>query len=398
MTTITRLDGTRVTLPDPPATTRIAVPGTAEIDDRANARRIARSLRDDPLKLAQFRDCSLRLCATVGTTKPQFDLAVFLLGAGEWHLGWAELARWHEMEHPSKVFHGRARWDGRKRLDGRTLLVRIGWDGLGDLIMLWRLLPMLAEQTGARLVLECRPTLERLARRLPGVDEVCLTDRLDASPPPFDVYTWSSMLPHELGVTPESFGSAVPYIQSDPALVEHWRARLPVADDLRVGLVWGASTWGNLERNMPLAALAPLGQIPGIQLIGLQKSVSPPESPSWREAVPNGPESEPTPEGMELLRLGPKLQDMDDTAAVMSLCDAVVSVDTAPAHLSGALGRPTLLMLRKTADWRWEPPASRTPWYPSMRLFRQDRPGDWSAPVARAADELRRLVAERGAA
>jgi hypothetical protein len=195
-------------------------------------------------------------------------------------------------------------------------------------------------------------------------------------------------VPHVLGTTAASV-PACPYLRPDSAVVEHWRARLRLDPSyLNVGLVWagghprGPRPMDNRAgksylRNVPPVALAPLARVPNVQFFALQKGAN---------------EDDPPPPGMDLVRLGAELRDFGDTAAVASLLDVVISVDTSVANLVGALGLPGWVLLPKAADWRWMT-GPTTAWFPTLRLFRQDRPGDWSAPVARVAAELRRLAA-----
>jgi hypothetical protein len=141
---------------------------------------------------------------------------------------------------------------------------------------------------------------------------------------------------------------------------------------------------------MPLAALAPLADVPGVELYSLTKTASI-RPPGWYPIL-SDPESEPAPEGMRLTRLGPQFADLADTAAVMMSLDLVVTCDTSVAHLAGALGRPSWVLLHAWPDKIWELERETSPWYPSMRLFRQERAGEWGPVVARVVKELHGLV------
>ena len=327
----------------------------------------------------------------------RLDLAGSLLRRGNYARGWAELERYRRQCWPQVAFGGRPPWDGGP-LDGRTVLVRRDWGGLGDDLMLLRYIPRLAERAG-RVVLVVRPSLARLTRanRL-GAAEIRVggAGRLGPAPsslPRFDTHTWLPDLPLRFKTTPATI-PAEPYLRPDPMLVVRWRATVTHAGPgLKVGLIWAASPWGQQQRNVPLAALAPLGRVPGVALVSLQKSVS--DIPGRPLPADAGGEAEPAPDGLRLLRLGPSLGDLSDTAAAMACLDLIITVDTGPAHLAGALGRPTWLLLHEPADWRWALEREACPWYPSMRLFRQERSGGWGPVVAPVAGALARLVAGR---
>lgn len=371
------------------------IPGPAA---RARAARIIAQLKADPEALAAYRRLTLELCEFTGSTKPAFGFAAFLLGEGEWRLGWHELARWHDLEHPGNTFRGRPRWDGTASLRGQTVLVRLGrFAGLGDIIQLMRFIPLLAEQHGCRVVLETRPTLAGLAAgHQPGVT----VWQADQDPAPrFDVFMWLFAVPHALRIATGSCAGGAPYLAPDPRLVAQWGRRLAgVGDGLRVGLIWAGASWRLHRRNIPLATLAPLAGIPGVRFVALQRTTPPADQPDWQRTVAGGAEDEPSPPGLDMLRLGPELRTFADTAAVMSLLDLVITVDTGPAHLAGAIGRPTWLLVQRRCEWRWAGTDNRTPWYRSMRVYRQHRPDDWTEPLGRVQRDLRRLAAERRSA
>jgi tetratricopeptide (TPR) repeat protein/glycosyltransferase involved in cell wall biosynthesis len=266
-------------------------------------------------------------------------------------------------------------WDGSP-LAGRTLLV-YAEQGLGDTLQFARYLPLLATQ-GGHIVLEAQRELVPVLRSLAGdVRVVARGEQL----PAFDVHAPLLSLPYLLGTTLETIPGAVPYLQPDPGRVAAWEEELAglVADrgTLRVGLVWAGNPdhKGDRRRSLPLAALAPLAQLPGVHLLGLQKG-------------PAAVQAEAPAAGLELTNLGPQLADFEDTAGVVQQLDLVITVDTAVAHLAGALGRPVWVLLPFAPDWRWLRGRADSPWYPSARLFRQERFGQWGDVVERVSDAL----------
>jgi hypothetical protein len=263
-------------------------------------------------------------------------------------------------------------WDGESA--GPVLLFSPA--GYGDQLQAARLALLVAERAG-RVIFVCSPPMASLLRHaLPAsITVVSKGDPLPEAPAscwPQDTLPWCLRL--EADMLP-----ATPYVQADAAAVERWRARSGASSDFTVGLVWGSTQY---HRSMPLSMLAPLARIPGVRLVSLQV----------------GPAATlPAPTGMRLLQVGRKLGDWADTAAAVSALDLVVTVDTATAHLVGALGRTGVVMLPTLADWFWHD-GPVTPWYPSLTLIRQQTAGDWRPVVAEAAERLVQLVSERVAA
>lgn len=263
----------------------------------------------------------------------------------------------------------RPRWNG-KALDGQRLLV-ICEQGYGDVFQFVRYLPLLVER-GAQVVLECpQDILDLLAPSLPGIEVVPLTSR-DAPSVAFDCYAALLSLPYLLGTTLDTIPARVPYL----AAAETVR---PDGDGLHVGVAWAgrATHPQDHQRSMHAELLAPLATVAGVTLHSLQKDAG-----NW-----------PTLSGLTPFLKAPprKLERFTDTAAVILGLDLVITIDTAVAHLAGALGRPVWLLLDYGNDWRWMLKREDTPWYPTMRLFRQKQPGDWTGVIAavRAALEER---------
>lgn len=268
-------------------------------------------------------------------------------------------------------------WRGED-LSAKRILVHAE-QGLGDAIQFARLAPLLVER-GAEVVLGAPARLLRLFRPLAG-ERVAVRD---ASLPgeAFDYTVPLMSLPHRLGLTLDAALWTGPYLEAEPERVDFWRARLGDDGRRRVGVVWQGNPAGSIDvgRSPPLAALAPLARQKGLRLIALQKT----HGLDQLEALPKGMQVETFGDGFDD---GPDA--FVDTAAVMALCDVVVSSDTAPAHLAGALGRPGVVLLQHVPDWRWGFEGTATPWYPTLRLARQPRAGDWYAAVARALKLLK---------
>ena len=296
-----------------------------------------------------------------------------LLRLGRLAEGWAEYAwRWRR----DRKLALRAPADPLARPDptawrGRVVLL-YAEQGHGDTLQCLRYLDCVQRQ-GARVVLEVQPALARLAAALPGVAVVAA----GAAVPVHDVAVPLFHLPWAFGSVP----AEVPYVHPVPAEVARWRHRLAALPGLRVGLVWAGEPGAegsdtrliDRRRSLPLTALAPLAAVPGVSLVALQKGEAAAQTP---------------PPGMLLHDWAGELADFADTAALMAGLDLVITVDTAAAHLAGALGRDTWLLNRFDADWRWLAGRDDSLWYPTLRQFRQEAPGDWAGVVARVAAAL----------
>lgn len=269
-------------------------------------------------------------------------------------------------------------WSGQD-LRGRTLLLRAE-QGFGDTIQFVRYATWL-KRLGARVVLRPQKGLERLARGFAGVDDV-LTG--DVPNPPFDWYLHPMSLPAVFGTDLTSIPSEGPYLRVDREAREKWQSRLPSNGKLRVGLVWAGSPEHQRDRyrSVKLSALDTLLATPGVAFYSLQKG-----TPS-REI-----ESVASPG--RLIDLSADLLDFADTAAVLERLDLLICVDTAVAHVAGALGRPVWMLVSDPADWRWMLDRSDTPWYPSMRIFRQRVRGSWDATIDEIATSLASVVQGR---
>ena len=267
-------------------------------------------------------------------------------------------------------------------LAGRHLLVHAG-QGMGDTLMFARYLPALVDR-GARVTLACARALVPLMSSIKGIHAVARADGL----PPYETWVDQMSLPHLLGVDP--IPGTAGYLAADPARVAAWRVRLGAGP--RIGLAWAGNPAHRNDRNrsIPQAETARLlrplqrlaGVVPRMRLVPLQC----------------GPRHAELTEAWGLDDLSPDLTDFAETAALVSALDLVVTVDTAVAHLAGALGVPCWVMLPKAPDWRWQLARPDSPWYGSLRLFRQPVAGDWNAIARTVAAALRVRFAPREAA
>jgi Flp pilus assembly protein TadD len=305
--------------------------------------------------------------------------AYALLLAGRLREGWSE----YEWRWRTRHLGGGARgfsapqWTGEP-LEGRTLLLHAE-QGLGDTLQFCRYAGLIEHGRG-RIVLEVQKPLKRLVRGLPGEIEVIARGE---PPPPFDLHLPLLSLPGVFATALETIPAKIPYLAADPDAAGRWRERLSGLPGRRVGLVWaGEARTGfpelaavDARRSVALAALAPLAEVADIGFVSLQKG-------------PAAAQAAAPPPGMRLADHTEELEDFADTAALVDALDLVISVDTSVAHLAGAMGKPVWLLNRHDTCWRWLLGRDDSPWYPSLRLFRQPAPGDWASVMRAARDAL----------
>lgn len=314
---------------------------------------------------------------------PDYALAHFNLGqarltVGEWESGWAEQEwRWKapelEIARPIVRF---PQWSGEPLAGKRILL--FGEQGFGDVIQCARYVHHVVER-GGRVVLLVQPPLRRLLSRLPGIED-CLIHGMQGGEFDFECPLFS--LPHVLKMPDPASAAKTPYLSVDPELAEKWAKILKNdGDRLQVGLVWAGRAGHRNDRNRSIG----LGRLR--DLLNVKNVV-------FHSLQTGDPTSQLTELGLgsTLKELGSQLTDFAETAAAIDQLDLVITVDTAAAHLAGALSKPVWVLLPFFSDWRYMLNRSDNPWYPTMRLFRQPRPGDWSEPLARVAGELTNLV------
>jgi Flp pilus assembly protein TadD len=305
------------------------------------------------------------------------NLALMLLRQGDFQRGWQEYQwRWEWKNFPSpKRNFSQPQWDGSP-LEGRTILLYTE-QGFGDAIQFIRYLPLVV-QRGGKVIVECQTELQRLLRTMHERYEIVA----HGEPlPTFDLHSPLLSLPLVFRTTLENIPNIVPYLHADAQDAQRWQERLENhLPKVKVGLVWGGRPThkNDHNRSIKLSNLAPLGQMPGVRFFSLQKGAAAAEA-----KIP--------PAGMELVNWTAELKDFADTAALIANLDLVITVDTAVAHLAGAMGKPVWTLLPFNSDWRWLLERQDSPWYPTMRLFRQEMHGDWQMPIQKLTEELSRL-------
>ncbi len=331
-------------------------------------------------------EATLRRAISLYPNNPEahYTLAQVLLLTGRLADGWTEYDwRWKLAEYSwLRDIHGefsQPRWAG-EALAGKTILV-YAEQGMGDSIHFVRYLPKLVER-GARVVFAVHPRARRLIGQMDGVTLVTL----DTVPlPAFDVHSPLLSLPQYLGArSVDGIYAPTAYLQPEPARVARWRDRLAALPGLKIGIAWQGNPNAKIDkgRSPPLAAFAPLAQIPGVTLISLQQ-------------MDGLDQLQRLPAGMRVETLGNTV-DMDgafvDTAAIMANLDLLVLSDSAIAHVAGATGCPVWIPLKRIPDWRFLLDREDCPWYPTMRLFRQSVDGDWADVFSRIAQAVRPLA------
>jgi tetratricopeptide (TPR) repeat protein len=304
--------------------------------------------------------------------------AMACLSLGHWSEAWPEYEwRWRCSEFGSLPYK-EPLWEGSP-LDGKTILLHAE-QGLGDTILAARYFQLVKER-GARVLCACPKALLPLLAPLTSVDQFL---EQGTTPPPFDCHAPLLSLPGIFRTTLQDVPANVPYLFAEPGLIEQWRAELSVYRGFRVGIAWQGNPKykGDRLRSIPLASFEPLARLEGVHILSLQKGFG----------------SEQL-QGVDfpVVGLGSRLDEASgpfrDTAAVMKNLDLIITSDTAIAHLAGALAVPVWVALPFSAHWVWLMSRDDSPWYPTMRLFRQKSWGNWEQVFERMASALRDQVA-----
>ncbi|MGX4806659.1 tetratricopeptide repeat protein [Bradyrhizobium guangdongense] len=321
------------------------------------------------------------LTVEAGNAPATYNLATLQLMTGDFERGWlGREARWKlPVGLPERGF-AQPLWRGDQPIEGKTLLLH-SEEGLGDAIQFARYAPM-AAALGARVILEVQAPIRQLLAGVSGVAH-CVT-RPSATSLAFDLHCPLGGLPLVFGTRLDTIPFADSYVPAATAAqVKAWDERLGPRNRLRVGLVWSGNPdhKNDHNRSVPLGTLAPLLDC-DVQFVSLQKGVRHQDKAFLRKRP-------------EIIDLTEQLADFSDTAALIGCLDLVISVDTSVVHLAGALGAPIWTMLPFTPDWRWQLRRDDSPWYQSMRLFRQPKRGDWVGVVDVVRRELQELASGR---
>jgi Flp pilus assembly protein TadD len=304
-----------------------------------------------------------------------FNLGVLLLMHGELRQGWAEYEWRKKFSNYQARNFARPSWDGGD-ISGKTIFIHSekGFEGFGDTLQFVRYVPLIAER-GAKVIVECQKELKSLIVNVEGADRVISCGE---TIPAFDVHSPFLSLPYVFDTTLEDIPSKTPYLAADRRLVLKWKDKVRNnRSGLNVGLVWS----GDLKhprsqyRSCSLDIFAPLARLDKITIYSLQKGEA-------------SRQAKNPPAGMNIIDHTDDFSDFSDTAALMENLDLIISVDTGAAHLAGGLGIPVWTLLPFIPEWRWLLNREDSPWYPTMRLFRQPSPGDWNSVIARIADEI----------
>lgn len=306
----------------------------------------------------------------------RFSLSLVNLAEGNFSVGWRYYeARWQALKSLRRTRRSfvQPQWRGEP-IQGKRILV-YGEQGLGDTLQFARYIPMLAE-AGAIVYFEVQRGLCELAASLKGVTKLIVEGD---SLPEFDFQCPLMSLPLAFRTEMSTIPGSVPYIQAPETYLNRWSARIDPSR-FNVGIVWSGNPNHAHEkyRSLPARALANLGKIEGTTIYSLQKGYRAPEIESCAD--------------LGVVNIDPLVHDMAETAAVVSNLDLVITIDTSIAHLAGALGKPVWVLLHAAPDWRWLRNTDRSPWYPTARLFRQTKLGDWQSVLDRVTAELQHLA------
>lgn len=314
---------------------------------------------------------------------PYWNRSLLWLLLGDFERGWPAVEwRWKCKHTPQLPPFPFPRWDGHSSLAGKTMLLHAE-QGLGDTLHFVRYAPMFKAK-GARVIVQCQGVLIPILSTCQGIDELIAWGQ---PTPTCDYWLPMMSLPGAMKTTLKTIPDKIPYLKADPSLVDHWRKELSHITGFRVGIAWQGSTrhpWDRY-RSAPLKLFEQLGRIPGVKLISLQKGTGTEQLLEWPSDIP-------------IIRLSDQIDHggaFTDTSAILKNLDLVVVIDTAIAHLAGALGVPVWMVIHRTPDWRWMLDRDDTPWYPSMRLFRQQAIDAWGPVFNQIAELLKEKAAAK---
>lgn len=343
-----------------------------------HALKLAPELHDARVALASclqaigYLNEALAACDTVLRALPDhaeahWNRALLLLLHGQYAEGWQEYEwRWKKRRFTSPLRRfSQPQWQGEP-LTGKTILIHAE-QGFGDTLQFCRYVPLIAA-SASQVVFECHPPLAALMATLgPGITVVTMGQPL----PPFDCHLPLLSLPRLLGTTLESIPCSVPYLQAPADRIPFWQSVMPRDGLRKVGLCWAGNSYPDPGRSIPVAAQAPLADCGGVSFVSLQ--------------LGEGGERS----SLHMVNLTMLVRDFADTAALVAQLDLVITIDTAVAHLAGALGKQVWVLLPAAPDWRWGLGRDDCPWYPTMRLYRQQQQSHWTAVLEQVAAALR---------
>lgn len=311
-----------------------------------------------------------------------WNLSLCLLRLGEFDEGWREHEwRWKKPEFLQHIYNfPQPRWQGNEDIGARRILLTAE-QGLGDAIQFVRYAGLIAQRGAKILLFVPEPLVELFSASFP--DAYVFSTAVEL--PPFDFHCPLLSLPLAFSTRVETIPASVPYLKAPISRTTAWEAQWPATEPKQIGLVWAgnASHSNNSNRSIPLRLLAPLFSNDNCRFFSLQKDMSR-EDRVWLDEFP------------QVTILDESLKDLADTAAVISLLDLVITVDTAVAHLAGALGKPVWILLPFVSDWRWLPGRTNSPWYPTAKLYWQPMTGDWSRTIEQVASDLRSFLPTPG--
>jgi tetratricopeptide (TPR) repeat protein len=340
---------------------------------------ILRAMGDNDKALAAV---DRALCLSPDLVSAHWNRALIRLSTGNFQDGWPEYEwRWRRPTTQYRAFaHGSA-WQG-EAIKGKTLFV-YEEQGLGDTLQFIRYLPMLRNM-GARVIFETGPALMRLVAENRVYDRL-LVGLKDVDTRPvdrFDFHVPLLSLPNVLKTTIETIPDKTPYLSADPALCRIWKNRLTEDDSFKVGLVWAGRPLhkNDANRSVPLSEFEILRKVEGVSFYSLQKE----KHEKWTDTA-----------SLKIFEkdLGPEISDFADTAAIVENLDLIISVDTSVVHLAGAMGKPVWTLVPFAPDFRWLLDRDDSPWYPTMRLFRQSTHNAWVPVIEQVAFALEQRVA-----
>ncbi|PKR53689.1 tetratricopeptide repeat protein [Thalassospira marina] len=312
-------------------------------------------------------------------TEALWDRSLAYLALGQYEAGWkAYEVRRRLADNPIRPLPGVPEWDGKGDLRGKTLLLRAE-QGFGDMIQFARFIPLVAKKA-AHVIVECRKEMLGIMQTVPGVGQVV---EKGVTPPKFDLHAPLLSLPYllDIGARDLFSASASPYISAPRKMT---LAGIPGDIALKVGIIW-AGKLNPRDRSCPLEKFMGLMGMPGAAFFSFQID-------DRRADIANLGAS------AFIHDLGDRIGDFGDSAALMSEMDLIITIDSAPAHLAGALGLPVWMLQLFTTDWRWMVDRTDSPWYPTMRIYRQQQPNNWDAPFAALQQDFETLLTARKSA